>query len=349
MDFWHLSMVLWRNGLIDSCLAFAIVHALFIERGRCRCNFALMKSKVMKWTLIGLVSAYLFIITFGTVVVLHILCEKHVEYRRVYDAAEAGLPAPDTLSLVTCDGYRIQTLEIAPEAAPKGVIICLTGIENPSVTAYYGHVRSFRALGLVSLLTEVRGHGPSDGERICLAYQETADVKAVTDYVEEHYQDLPVIVMGLSMGAAVAIRSIAENEDIDALISLSAFSSLQDFMVWHAGRFISPLLAEPLKLTTALAASSKFGVNAFRTTPYEAIGHLDGRPALLMHSRGDSQVPFMCFEKLFSRAESSTSRLRTYVVDGDEHFITGSFGIPEDDPEYSAVLLAFIKDVLAMQ
>lgn len=317
--------------------------------GECLSNFAAMKSKVMKWTLVGVVAAYLFIITFGTVVILHVLCEKHVEYHRVYDAAEAGLPAPDTLSLLTSDGYRIQTLEIAPESALKGVIICLTGIENPSVTAYYGHVRSFRELGLVSLLTEVRGHGASDGERICLAYQETADVKAVTDYVNSRYPCLPVIVMGLSMGVAVAIRAIAENRDIDAMISLSAFSSLQDFISWHAGRFISPFLAEPLKLTSALAASSKFGVNAFRATPYEAIGHLDGRPALLMHSRGDSQVPFMCFEKLFARAESATSKLRTYVVDGDEHFITASFGIPEDDPEYSAVLLGFIKDVMAMQ
>lgn len=58
--------------------------------------------------------------------------------------------------------------------------------------------------------------------RICLAYNETADIKAVTEYVKATYTDIPVIVMGLSMGGGVAIRSIGENDDIDALITLSA-------------------------------------------------------------------------------------------------------------------------------
>ena len=61
-------------------------------------------------------------------------------------------------------------------------------------------------------------------------------MKAVTDYIKGNakYKDVPVIVMGVSMGGAVAIRSIGENKDIDALISLSAFSSVEDFM--HAYR-----------------------------------------------------------------------------------------------------------------
>ena len=42
------------------------------------------------------------------------------------------------------------------------------------------------------------------------------------------YKDVPVIIMGVSMGGAVAIRSIGENKDIYALVSLSAFSSLEE-------------------------------------------------------------------------------------------------------------------------
>lgn len=86
----------------------------------------------------------------------------------------------------------------------------------------YGHAREFREIGLTTLMPDLRGHGDIDGDRICLAYNETADIKAVTEYVKATYTDIPVIVMGLSMGGGVAIRSIGENDDIDALITLSA-------------------------------------------------------------------------------------------------------------------------------
>lgn len=60
----------------------------------------------------------------------------------------------------------------------------------------YGHAREFREIGLTTLMPDLRGHGDSDGDRICLAYNETADIKAVTEYVKATYTDIPVIVMG---------------------------------------------------------------------------------------------------------------------------------------------------------
>lgn len=70
--------------------------------------------------------------------VIDYLVEKHVNYDKIYDARDFGLPAPDSLRLKTADGFGIFVYEICPEQ-PKGVVICLSGIENPSVTAFYGH------------------------------------------------------------------------------------------------------------------------------------------------------------------------------------------------------------------
>ena len=101
---------------------------------------------------------------------LHLFCDKHVTYHRVYRAEEAGLPDPDTLWLTTADGFRIHTLEVKPEGEVKGAVICISDIENPSVTAFYGHAREFREIGLTTLMPDLRGHGDIDGDRICLAY-----------------------------------------------------------------------------------------------------------------------------------------------------------------------------------
>lgn len=98
----------------------------------------------------------------------HLFCDKHVTYHRVYRAEEAGLPDPDTLWLTTADGFRIHTLEVKPEGEVKGAVICISGIENPSATAFYGHAREFREIGLTTLMPDLRGHGDSDGDRICL-------------------------------------------------------------------------------------------------------------------------------------------------------------------------------------
>ena len=45
--------------------------------------------------------------------------------------------------------------------------------------------RSFTRLIVATIMPDLRGHGKSDGGRICLAYEETRDVKAVTDYISE--------------------------------------------------------------------------------------------------------------------------------------------------------------------
>ena len=116
-------------------------------------------------------------------------------------------------------------------------------------------------------------------------------------------------------------------------------------MGWQFSRFIKPVLAYPVKLTTALYAGLKFGVNGFNATPLESIGNLHGRPALMMHSRKDSQVPFICFEKLTKKAATVSNDISTYIVEGDEHFITGSSGMPEEDKAYNSVLLEFVRNV----
>lgn len=126
----------------------------------------------------------------------------------------------------TQDGLNIWCSEIFVEN-PKAVIIYLTGIIQPSITYFYGHVEWMRENGIATILLEVRGHGQSDGKRICLGYEEVNDVRAVVDYIksEEEYKDVPVILHGVSMGGAIAVNTFGQIDEVDALIAMSAYSS----------------------------------------------------------------------------------------------------------------------------
>lgn len=279
--------------------------------------------------------------------VVDYLVDKHVEYETVYDAAAFGLPAPDSLRLKTDDGMQIFAYEICP-ARPKAVIICLSGIENPSVTAYYGHAAHFYREGIATIMPDLRGHGRSDGNRICLAYEETHDVKAVTDYIKSKtiYRGLPVIVMGVSMGGGVAIRATGENQDIDALISLSAFSSLEDFLRTLRQAYLPNIPEDKLDAVTAIVIKDKYGVDSRLSSPLHALRGLDNRPVLLMHSRQDSQVPFICYERLLAEARHYTKTIDTFTVDGDEHFICHDFTKPSDNADYLDKIMHFVRQVV---
>lgn len=284
----------------------------------------------------------------GELQIMNYLLNKHVNYNKVYDARDFGLQAPDSLWLKTTDGYNIFAYEISPKS-PKAVIICLSGIENPSVTAFYGHVAEFFKHDIAAIMPDLRGHGKSDGKRICIAYEETADIKAITEYIKTQakYKDLPVIIMGVSMGGGVALRSIGENNDIDAVISLSAFSSFEDFISANREAFLPFIPATEIDNVTAEAVRRMFGKDSRTNSPIYALRGLNNRPLLLMHSRKDSQVPFGCYEKILSEANKYTTDIDTLVVEGDEHFICKDFTMPSADKQYLDKIMSFIKRINA--
>ena len=57
--------------------------------------------------------------------------------------------------------------------------------------------------------------------------------------------------------------------------------------------------------------------------PRRQIERVGSRPALLIHARGDAQLPFASLERL---AERAPAHVETWVRDGDAHLVVdGSF------------------------
>lgn len=80
-------------------------------------------------------------------------------------------------------------------------------------------------------------------------------------------------------------------------------------------------LPEPLaslqRLSVRLYATIKSGVGSRDIPPKNQIKNLGERPALIMHSTGDSQVPYPSFERIVANAPA---HVETWVRDGDLHF-----------------------------
>lgn len=301
--------------------------------------------KIIKYLFFVVVGLYAVALLGGPALLFHMMLDKHVDYNNIYDARDWDLPAPDTLTLFTQDSVEIVALESRPDSA-KAVVICLSGIENPSVTAFWGHVREFNKRGIAAILPDLRAHGQSSGERIAMGWEEFRDVAAVTDYIEANYPaETPVTILGLSMGAAVAINSIGCNERIDGIVSISGYSSVEDALTDQIQNYIG-VLACPFKPFFSLTAWIKYGVNPWKTRPESAIAKLNGRSALLMHSKEDSQIPFKSFERLTkAAAEAQQQQVQLLTKEGDNHMFCDRYGDPAADSTYFATVMDFIESV----
>ncbi|QUH26100.1 alpha/beta hydrolase [Serpentinicella alkaliphila] len=147
-------------------------------------------------------------------IIMKDMINGHVTFNKIYVAEDFNLTS-DKLDLSTTDGLNIRAYEIY-EHNPRAVVIFLSGIHNPSVTAFYGHARLLKDYNFASILLEMRAHGESDGDIISLGYKEYMDVEAVVNYIiaEEKHKDVPIVVYGLSMGGATAINVIGKIDKI---------------------------------------------------------------------------------------------------------------------------------------
>jgi alpha-beta hydrolase superfamily lysophospholipase len=297
------------------------------------------KKKIFLWAAV-IIAALTALFTYIPFAVMNPMVDRHVDFDEVWSAADFGITAKPFF-VTSEDGLRLAAHEVGTDE-PKAVIVCLSGIHNPSVTAFFGHARFFKKHGYATVLLDMRAHGGSAGDVICLGYKEYLDTKAVVEWIKAQaaFKDVPIVVFGLSMGGASAINSIGEIAGIDGLISLSAYSSWQDVFYEGMSAQAPVLLAKIVKPFSILAAALKYRVNAWRISPKNEIAKLGKRPALLMHSRGDSQVLFANFERL---RQSAPRHVETFVRDGDHHFMTESFTEPEKDAEYSQTLLKFLE------
>ncbi|MFP4470656.1 MAG: alpha/beta hydrolase [Bacteroidales bacterium] len=303
-----------------------------------------MKKRKIRKILIG-IAIGLLVVGIGFIIAIPVLVmnsfvNKHVDFHEVYTPGEFGVDA-EPFFVTTSDGLRISAWEVETEH-PKAVVVCLSGIHNPSATIYFGHARYFREHGYATILFDMRAHGNSDGDMICLGYREHLDTRAIVDHIkaDPDYQGVPVVVFGLSMGGATAINSIGEIEEIDGLISLSAFSSWEDVFYEQMSMQAPAVLTAMIRPVVRLVSWAKFGVNPWQMRPVNAIEKLGRRPALLMHTRGDSQVGFANLQRLRERAPA---HVETFVRDADQHFVTYNFADPEQDPEYAYTILNFLQ------
>lgn len=131
----------------------------------------------------------------------------------------AGDAVPSTA--IMADGARLPML-VFEAAAPKAIIIGLHGFNDYSASfATPGPGPWFVDQGITLYAIDQRGFGRAPGVGLWAGDQRMAeDVAAVVKLVRTRHENVPVYLLGESMGGAVAMRamSLPERPEVDGLI-----------------------------------------------------------------------------------------------------------------------------------
>lgn len=286
-------------------------------------------------------------------IVIYVFVNRHVSYtgntappyplQGIYSAKDFGISSKE-LNIVTEDNIDLWVSEVSVES-PKAVIIYISGILQPSVTYYYGHAKWMRENGYASFLLELRGHGNSEGDKICLGYEETKDVKALITYIkgQEKYKDTPIVLQGVSMGGAVAVNAFGSIEDISGLIAMSAYSSFEDVIYdYMHNNHVPNGISNFGKFITRIGLCFNFGNKINTMKPINQIQNSNDRPVFLIASNKDTSVSYQNTLRL----KEKVADCEVWIRDSDAHFIIENtdFINFEQDEEYCNKILQFLEE-----
>ncbi len=134
-----------------------------------------------------------------------------------------------SFNVTTEDGVVLKGWEIEPSNSERSaVIILMHGYTSCKADPRLLNVsKALSLMGYRVVTFDFRAHGESGGDKTTIGPLEARyDAPAVIDYVAAKYPDRPIVLMGYSMGAVVAIMAGAEDPRVTAVVADSPYPVL---------------------------------------------------------------------------------------------------------------------------
>ena len=177
----------------------------------------------------------------------------------------------------------------------------------------------FHQMGYDTLLVDFYGSGGSQGNETSVGVHEADDVLAACQWARRHSPDQPVILYGVSMGAAAILRAVhVDHIDPDAIILECPFdrllSTVQNrFHAMHLPSFPSAQLL-------VFWGGVQQGYNGFGFNPAEYAREVHC-PVLLLHGEKDPRVTLPQMNRL-AKNLNSASRYHVFAGLGHQSYVS---------------------------
>jgi pimeloyl-ACP methyl ester carboxylesterase len=218
-----------------------------------------------------------------------------------------GRAMPAECSEKTFEGVdgRLSGWQCGASGQSRGTVIYLHGIADDRGSAQ-GVVKRFVPLGFDVVAYDSRGHGRSSGERCTYGYFEKHDLTRVIAQL-----DGDIILVGHSLGAAVALQAASFEPRIRAVVAASTYSDLRSIATERAPLVFTPGLIEAaFEIVEREAQFDIDDVSPIRSAVQIVV------PVFLIHGEFDRDTPPHHSQRVF---EALRQPKRLLIVPGAGH------------------------------
>lgn len=244
---------------------------------------------------------------------------------------EATLPHEDVE--LQGDGVVLRGWRFPALGERRGWIVYLHGFGDDR-RGGEGIARRFGPLGFEVLAYDSRAHGRSDGDVCAYGVVEKRDLARILDARPADKRALPVVLIGGSLGGAVALQAAAVDRRISLVVALATFSDLRTVATERA-----PFFARRGQIERALKLAENEGGFAIDDASPVAAAPMIRCPVLLVHGAIDELTPPDHSRRIHA---ALTSEKELIIVPGVNH------DDPVGDEAWSRIEVA-VRKMLAVQ
>lgn len=256
--------------------------------------------------------------------------------------ADFDIATWEDIAFPSPDGLTLRGWLVPPESMGGPTVIFVHGLHG-NRSSLLPLAVPLVARGYGALLYDARNHGESEGTITTLGYAEAADVMGAVAFLRDRPDvgDAPLALVGHSMGAAAVLRAAARLSEVDAVVAISAFTSLED-NVAEGVRILTGLPPFPFAPLIIAFGEQEVGLQLSDLRPIDDLAAIAPRPVLFIHGQADPLVPAPNSEQLFAAASEPKV---LYIVPGGQHG-----DIVEQPPEEMlAQVIAFMDEHLPIE
>ncbi len=169
------------------------------------------------------------------------------------------------------------------------------------------------------MMVDTRGHGRSTGETFYCGKYEPADFVQMLDYLRKQPgHDGKVGVLGLSMGADLALMWAARDPRVETVVAMAPYNHPEEALVRFAQAMKIPVGRKTLNAAMHVSAA-KLDLNWSELSGEFAMRHL-AQPVLFVGGDKDTVSPPSDLESLQELASGPTKRI---MIADANHFVIG--------------------------
>lgn len=254
-----------------------------------------------------------------------------------YDSLRADGVLRDTV--ITGNGdYRLHGVYVPAQGQANGSAIVIHGYTD-SHFGFLNLARMYREdLGFNVLMPELYFHGQSEGDHARMGWFDRLDIKLWANLAADMWEGCPMVIHGVSMGAATTMMVSGEedlNPAVKAFVEDCGYSS-----VWNQFKYelkeMFHLPAFPVMHVADLMCRLRYGWDFREASSLDQLSKC-AKPMLFIHGDSDNYVPT---GDIYLNYEAKTSGVKEMWLAPDTDHATAYMNHPE---EYTARVRNFLN------